>query len=265
MNLEEYHLKRQREAEKQQLEFSKNRTKCLQCMRKVEACFCHELKPFDTKFAFCILMHPKEAKKERIATGRLCNIILDNSQIIIDEHFDQNKQVQTILRSPKYFPMLLYPGTKSINLSNTDLPIESLGNRTPIIFVIDATWSCAKSMMRESTCLHQLPRISFEIKTTSRFSVKQQPAKYCLSTIESVYEVLSLLELQKLEELGESKEMLLFALKKLVDYQIECANDPSKANYRRKTEPFHLNSERVPSKKWEKRNICYEGRPKCPT
>jgi DTW domain-containing protein YfiP len=149
-----------------------------------------------------------------------------------------------------------------VNISQYQFPVLEFGSKTPVIFILDATWPCAKSMMRESSCLHSLPRISFDPKVKSRFSIKHQPADYCLSTIESVYEVLCLLENQSLEQIGEQKNTLITALKKLVDYQIMCAKDPSRSNYRRQNKTFSIQSQRVQSKKWKKRKICFEGKPK---
>ena len=38
--------------------------------------------PFETKTQFVILMHPREARKEKTGTGRLAHAILKNSEII---------------------------------------------------------------------------------------------------------------------------------------------------------------------------------------
>ena len=137
------------------------RTMCYQCYRPTVACFCHLASPFKTNFHFRILMHPMEAKKEPIGTGRLTNYSLKNSKLIIDKDFDDNKEVQAILNDSAFFPILLYPGENSININECPVPQHYYSQKTPIIFVIDGTWHCAKSMMRDSRSLHHLPRISF--------------------------------------------------------------------------------------------------------
>jgi DTW domain-containing protein len=234
------------------------RTLCLTCLRPSKACFCACINPFDTNFAFRILMHPKEARKGHLGTGRLTNFALNNCQIIIGEDFDHNQEVQELLNSPNIFPMILYPGEESINLSSSKLETQSFENKTPLVFIIDGSWPCAKSMMRESKSLHSLPRISFDSTIESRFLIKHQPAKYCLSTIESTYILLGLLEQQGLENIGAAKDSMIKALDQLVKFHIKCASDPSMKHYDRKGGAYKDPSERKPSKKWEYREICFD-------
>ena len=44
---------------------------CYKCLRSKENCFCRFLNPFDSGIKFVILMHPKEAKRQRTGTGRI--------------------------------------------------------------------------------------------------------------------------------------------------------------------------------------------------
>ncbi len=229
---------------------------CLNCLRPQKACFCSKVDSFETQTKFIILMHPKESKKSFLGTGRLSHTALKNSQIIVGVNFDEDPQVQAILNNNSNECILLYPGESSINLSRETLPVTP---KQRIIFILDGTWPCAKKMMRKSTSLHDLPRVSFETKKTSEFIIKHQPANYCLSTIESIYVLLSELEEQKLEDTKGKKQTLLQALENLVQFQIKCANDPSLQNFKRfKERADVLPRERVASKKWEKRKVCFQ-------
>src|SRR5690606_29197508 len=156
------------------------------CRRPEVACFCDELISFDTNARFIILMHPKEAKKERLGTGRLSHLLLKNSEIIVGENFDHNKGVQEILCDQKNECLVRYHGPLAHNISESSLQIK----KRLVIFVIDGTWPCAKSMMRDSKTLHYVPKLSFTPEKESLFQIKQQPAKECLSTIESFYYLL---------------------------------------------------------------------------
>lgn len=261
MNLQEYKLKRLEERKNLERSYAKQRNYCLQCLRPKNACFCLHIKPFQTNFEFCLLMHPKEARKERLGTGRLAHLILKNSRIIVGEHFDDNQEVLKIIGDPNYQSLLLYPGRDSCNLStekSDKIKSHFSSDKKTIIFILDGTWPCAKSMMRESKILHSLPRISFNSNITSRFDIKHQPAKYCLSTIESIYVVLQELEKHELEKVGDKKENLILLLDKLVEFQIKCACDPSLNHYRRGSRPYKKPSERKDSKKWESRKICFD-------
>lgn len=226
---------------------------CISCLRPVKACFCSYTKPFETKTRFVLLMHPKEAKKERHGTGRMSSIILKNSEIIIGINFDQDRKVQAYLSDSTKECYLLYPGDHSHNISQA--PLEKT-DKERVIFIIDGTWPCAKNMMKRSTCLHQLPRISFDSSLESKFKIKQQPAKYCLSTIESLYVLVNELNKQGEESLTHEHQNLMEVFERFVSFQIDCANDPNLQGYRRKQ--YKLPSERKPYKKWKERNIIFK-------
>jgi DTW domain-containing protein len=248
-------LKLQREKEKEE---SLHRNYCLQCLRSKNACLCSHLKPFETKFEIVILMHPKEAKKQTVGTGRYTHLSLKNSRIIVGENFDEDKEVQSLLRDETFFPFLLYPGEKALNISKDKLSPETYQGKRPLIFIIDGTWPCAKSMMRDTKSLHHIPRISFDNSIESRFVIKHQPAKYCLSTIESVYIVLSELEKQGLEVTNGKKEGLIHMLDQIVKFQIQCAEDPNKSSYRKRTKGYKNPEERKEATRWEKRMVLFE-------
>lgn len=233
------------------------RPTCYICYRPKKACFCDEISPFQTNFTFCILMHPLEAKVGHVGTGRIANFALKNSTIIVDETFDDNHEVQKILISDDYFPMILYPGKNSMNISRESFPNHYFQHKKPLLFILDGTWSCAKSMIRDSKTLHDLPRISFDSNITSRFSIRQQPGKFCLSTIESIHQVLVNLERLGWENLGKKKGLLPLYLQKIVDFQKKCAEDPELNSYSRKNGFYKDPENRRPSKKWEKRKICF--------
>ena len=256
MNLTQYKEKKQKEL--QSFNAQKRRVHCLECMRPQKACLCHHIEPFETQTQFCILMHPMEAKKESVGTGRYTNKCLKNCRIIVGESFDEDKEVQKILKDESLYPMILYPGESSINISTTKINRDDFKGKTPLIFVIDGTWPCAKSMMRDSKSLHDLPRVSFDNNEESKFSIKHQPAKYCLSTIESVYKLISELEKQGLENVGAQKETMPHLLSELVKFQIKCANDPALQTYKRKRSSYKSPSERKNAKRWEQRKICFE-------
>ena len=232
------------------------RTFCKNCLRPKSACFCHEIEPFNTQNKFTILMHPKEAKRKQIGTGRLSHYALQNSEIIVSENF--NSYLPTILKDSNYHHVILYPGKESIKINN-ELP-HGYFDRPLNIFILDGTWACAKKMLKLSTLLHDLPRISFETGRLSKFDIKQQPASYCLSTIESIHELLIHLEKANLERAIPQKECLLRALKSLVEYHQKCAADPSMSHHAKASKPYQAKNKRVVQrKKYEKRSLVYIG------
>jgi DTW domain-containing protein YfiP len=199
-------------------------------------------------------MHTKEAKWQKVGTGRIASLFLKNSEIIIGENFSNNLKVNGFINSPNYYPVILYPGEKSHNITNGPIPIDQ--NKKLLVFIIDGTWPCSKSMMRDSINLQKLPRISFEVSEISKFKIKHQPANYCLSTIESIFYLLNDLEKFGLEQINGKQKNLMEGLKKIVEFQIKCTNDPNPKGYRRGK--FGDPPQRKDSVKWLSRKICFD-------
>ena len=183
-----------------------------------------------TKFVF--LMHPKEFKQEKAGTGRLTHLCIAGSEIHMGIAFDEHEAVRDLLSDPALYPVLLYPGEQAHNVSNGDLPLSDLGGRRLTVFLLDATWSGARKMLRLSPSLQRLPRIMFTPSAPSRYVIKQQPQAGCLSTLEATHELLLALEKSRLDDYPLPEQMLaLFA--RMQAYQIKCALDPARSGYRR--------------------------------
>jgi DTW domain-containing protein YfiP len=186
--------------------------------------------PTRTRFVF--LMHPKEFKQEKAGTGRLTHLCLPNSEIHMGIGFDEHEPVQELIRNPANAPMLLYPGENARNLSRGELTPSDLCGRQLVVFLLDATWGCARKMLKLSPCLQRLPRIMFTPSSPSRFVIKQQPEVGCLSTLEATHEVLLALERGGLDRYHLPNQ-LLGLFQRMQDFQIKCALDPKLGGYRR--------------------------------
>ncbi|MBA2403899.1 MAG: DTW domain-containing protein [Bdellovibrionales bacterium] len=227
---------------------------CLSCRRRLLTCVCQYLRPFETQSRFVILMHPMEFKKEKVGTGRFTHLILKNSEIIVDVGFDENKRFLEVIADKRYQTVILYPGEVTVDLSKAE-SADKLGEKPLQFIVIDGTWPCAKKMMKLTTKLHHMPRVSFDTLRISEFQVKHQPMPGCLSTVESIHQVL--LDLNNLgkEKTQGSEENLMDVFRKTVQQQIELAQDPSRQGYRKK--PFKLSGDRKISKKWGHRLLFF--------
>lgn len=232
---------------------------CLRCLRRIRTCLCEHVKPFHTLNRFVLLIHPMEFKKERTGTGRISHLSLENSSLIDGVNFDGDKRWETELSDPHYQPVVLYPGPGAINLSEiTDKALLPGGGERPLkLIIIDGTWPCAKKMMKETKSLHNLPRVSFTNTRKSEFLIKQQPDDLCLSTIESIHQVLVEFKRLGLEDSLTPVDHLTLVFAKMVERQIQIASDPSLQGYRRKS--YSAPTDRKKSKKWEKRSLFYLG------
>jgi len=227
---------------------------CLNCRRRLLTCVCHLIKPFEINSRFIILMHPMEFKKEKVGTGRFTHLILKNSEIIVDIGFDNNKKLQDFLQDENYETYLLYPGHKTIDLGGDELK-RTLKKKAQFI-VIDGTWPCAKKMMKLTTSLHHIPRVSFTTERISEFDVKHQPMPGCLSTVESIHQVILDLNRMGIEKSQCAEENLMDVFRYTVHQQKELAQDPSRQGYRKKA--FSSPEKRKISKKWENRLLFFK-------
>lgn len=224
-------------------------------MRPSSSCICTHINPIQTKTRFVILMHPMEYRKEKNGTGQMTKLQLENSEIIVGVDFTDNKRVNEILAQENCSSFLLYPGNDNFNLSTSKSSevISFMGNN-PNIFILDGTWPCALKMLRLSENLQKLNRVSFDNEIKSKFIIKQQPNSLCLSTIESVYTVLNLLNAGNLEQC-ETKDFLL-PFEKMIAYQVECILNPNNNNH-----SSDANRELMPMDKYKKssqRSIIFE-------
>jgi DTW domain-containing protein YfiP len=187
----------------------------------------------ETRTKFVFLIHPKEYKQEKAATGRLTHLCLDGSELHMGIEFDRHEEVQALIHDPDNFPVLLYPGTQARNLSEGMLRSDDLGGCRLVVFLLDGTWSCARKMLRLSPSLQRLPRIMFTATHRSRYVIKQQPQEGCLSTLEATHELLLALERSGLDRYPLPTQ-LLGLFDRMQEFQIRCATDPGRPGYRRR-------------------------------
>jgi len=81
--------------------------KCYRCFWPKTLCWCSSIQPMDTQTKFVFLMHPKEFKREKAATGRLTHLCLANSEIHMGIGFDDDAPVQRLIDDPGNYPVLV--------------------------------------------------------------------------------------------------------------------------------------------------------------
>lgn len=209
----------------------RRRELCLTCNRSQATCFCKYTQPFETRTRFLILMHPREFKRQRTGTGRVTRLSLINSEILVGVDFSEHARLNAILQSATHLPMLLFPGEGSLDAGSDEFRI-AVGDKIPMVIILDATWASARKMLRSSPNLAALPRVSFALTTTSRFAIKHQPRDFCLSTIEAAYRTLDALDNSGFENLQGRHNALMHTLDQIVEFQLRCAADPELVSHR---------------------------------
>jgi DTW domain-containing protein len=191
MNLDQYLLKRS----EQQLKAPKYRVVCFNCTQPDFGCYCDQIKSFDPKINFVLLIHPIEVKR-RIATGRMSHLILKGSYLIKGQNYTDDQLVNELILDESHHSVILYPGQNSKNITDMQ-ENEKNGlfpkNKNLRIFVIDGTWATARKMMSQSENLKNLPRICFTPSKPSNFRVRKQPNKNYYSTIEAIHHTIDLI------------------------------------------------------------------------
>lgn len=206
---------------------------CWRCFWPQERCWCGEISAQSVKTHFVFLMHPKEFKQEKAGTGRLTALSLAGSSIEMGIGFDDHPAVNRLIDDPRNFPVLLYPSPGAMNVSEGGLDPAVLGDRLLVVFLLDATWACAKKMLTQSTRLQTLPKLMFTPVEKSRFVIKRQPHEWCLSTLEATHQLLGALAASGLD--GYPDPLALPTLfEKMQAFQIACASDPARSGYRKK-------------------------------
>lgn len=183
------------------------REMCYRCFWPKALCWCGSIRPMETATRFEILMHPMELKRVKAGTGRLTHLCLANSEIRMGVGFDGDEVVQALIRDPSNHPVLLYPGGGARDLSAGALTAAELDGRRLVVFLLDATWACARKMLRSSPSLQQLPRVALTPSAPSRYVIKRQPRRECLSTLEAIHELLVALERSGLDRYPDPEQL----------------------------------------------------------
>ena len=198
--------------------------RCWRCFRPVRYCLCKYAEPVDAGVKFVLLMHPKEAKRERTGTGRIAHVSLVDSEILVGLDFSKNERLHELLSDERYFPVLLYPG-KDANTVRTEGFADLVGDKTLLVLVIDATWFCSRKVIEHSAFLLDLPRLSFAGSYRSEFTFKREPSPDYISTIESCYYLIKELKSVHLANENVNPEPLMTAFRKLIRDQLQAQND----------------------------------------
>lgn len=226
---------------------------CYRCMRPRVTCLCPYVTTRATRTRFVLLTHPMEVRKEKNGTGRAAHLSLSNSEIVVGVDFSKDSRINALISDPRHDCWLLYPGPAALNLSRR--AYRPGPGKQPLLFLIDATWPCAKKMMRLSRNLQSLQRISFDNTCPSEFFIKHQPHPMCLSTVEALSRVLFSFGASGFEDFDEDDvDRLLQPFRRMNEMQLRYAADPTTSRYR-PSGGYRHPSQRRPSLKHSRRNV----------
>lgn len=198
-----------------------HRRHCSVCNRPASSCLCGMIQPFETETRFVILMHPKEARKQKTGTGRLCHLVLKNSHLHIGVDFTHDSAVQALIDDADYTSVLLFPSKNAVSLSRDGYRAMNHEKGKLQIFVVDGTWPLAGKILRLSGNISSLPKVSFTPRQPSQYQFKKQPRIEYLSTLESIHLLLELGQEQGIEAADRNIKQLPEIFERLVQIQLE--------------------------------------------
>ena len=195
---------------------------CKTCKKRLELCVCTDIHPQKARLHILILQHPQEPDHD-IGSALLTHLALPNSTLKIGLSW---RNLSAALGKPesssaRWAVLYLGSGVKGEAVPKQPLQfVSQKGNPVDApdqldgIVVLDGTWSQAKSLWWRNAWLLKLRRIVLTPHHKSLYKeLRKEPRRECLSTLESVAEVLSLLG-EKPEVSVQLKELFTKLLNK---------------------------------------------------
>jgi DTW domain-containing protein YfiP len=194
---------------------------CPRCRKALPTCYCVALRPFVAPVSFVILQHPAEARNP-IATARMAHLSITNSELIAAPTFERHPRVESLLHDPGRRNVLLYPAPHAVALESVLDNARDDGGDAPTFWLLDAKWGHVPAMLRHSPTILTMPVARFAPPAGSRFQIRKQPRPHCLSTLETVHYVISLVR-ERLGDPSRTHDALLETFRYLVDQQLAYA------------------------------------------
>lgn len=185
---------------------------CQECLKPLRLCFCNKKLSLTTNLKIVILQHPQEPK-ELLSTAPLLKSALATCSVKVGLSWPNfKKAIEPLVQMPNQWAVV-YLGSgvkvpegvsKKITHAETLVFVDKKGycrnaKETEIlkkqikgIIFLDGTWSQAKTLWWRNPWLTKLTRIVLNPKSPSIYGkLRKEPKRECLSTLESVSEVLS--------------------------------------------------------------------------
>lgn len=202
------------------------RAVCPGCARPARVCVCAEVVRVPTRTRVVILQHPRESSVP-IGTARLAELALPNAERHVGVDFTSSARVRELLGDAGAPPILLYPGPGA-----RDLAVDPPAGPVTLV-VLDGTWWQSRKLLKSNPELAKLPRYAFDPPEPSRYRIRREPERHCVSTIEAIAHALSFLERE-----AQGVPALLKPFEAMVEHQLRFIRNGSV--------PRHVHKSRSP-------------------
>src|SRR6201994_1825851 len=179
---------------------------CPHCRKPEPLCVCDGIEPIESSISLLILQHPQEQDRA-LGTARLTALHFKDAVVKIGLSWPSlSKALGRPVHDPSRWAVL-YLGSAKVADLDTDREIVAINRKGEIeehqrailsdiegIVLLDGTWSQAKALWWRNAWMLKCQRVILTPRQPSLYKeLRKEPRKECLSTIESVAEVLSAL------------------------------------------------------------------------
>ena len=165
---------------------STHRPVCYACFKPFKTCICGGLERVETDLGVTILQHPRE-RNHPIGTARIAALGMSNCRLLVCGPREAKLQGLNHLLPPK--TMLLYPSPTAIDVHELD--VEEMPEH---LLLLDGTWSHSYALYKSAAWMQSLPHLKLRNPTPSRYRIRKEPARHCVSTIEAIAQTFAVLE-----------------------------------------------------------------------
>ncbi|HWH94858.1 MAG TPA: tRNA-uridine aminocarboxypropyltransferase [Baekduia sp.] len=164
-----------------------SRPMCPDCGRPVAVCWCPYAQFVATAHRIVVLQHPREQRRA-LGSVRILRRVLANVVVCVGVEFSDDPDVAAALADDDRDAVFLYPRAGLA-------PFDLRAARRPLtMFVVDGTWTQARSLRAANPWLEDLPYARLSPATPSVYGVCAQPGAESLCTLEAVAHALAIAE-----------------------------------------------------------------------
>lgn len=162
------------------------RPHCWRCDKPAVTCVCGVIPSVTTRTGITILQHPRE-RRHPVGTARIARLGLPRARVEV-AWFGRDRRVTVDPCVPPGTAVLYpHPGAR-------DLATLAPGERPRHLLVLDGTWRHAYVLRRENPWIQALPHVALTPPAPSRYRIRKEPRRECVSTIEAIVLALRALE-----------------------------------------------------------------------
>ncbi|NVD06696.1 DTW domain-containing protein [Vibrio sp. JPW-9-11-11] len=159
--------------------------RCVYCQVAKSNCLCDYQPDIDSDVAVMLLLSDNEVFKPS-NTGRLILDTVKEGYAFQWHRTEPDQSMLAILASPNYQPVVVFPDEYVEDHARL-IPVDGIGakaDKKPLLIFIDGSWREARRIFRKSPYLDDLPVLSIQPESVSRYVMRRSDKAQHLATAE---------------------------------------------------------------------------------